>query len=307
MGKYGIKFFEEDWKKKGIYTVVARLNKKQYAENIRKEVAQATTIAMDMINNLESGVSITSLSNYIKAIKTITPYLDQYPKRITEGKEEQIYPLLLRLFRDNNDRIDIKVQPDKPVIRALLDENVNLLINTRDIKNNKPIPNVPIVVAWGDQSEEAKVISNAKGKATYVLDRHWVVKKNQVLTLKVDYESIMIPEVEPMVDYTPITKELNIDVVGPKIFLSSDITNMGNNITGSALPAAVKKHFIDYFSSEFVSRRNQAELELKMEVTTFEKTKRMNENYPHVIYGNGIIELIDISNGDQILSNNIKS
>ena len=33
----------------------------------------------------------------------------------------------------------------------------------------------------------------------------------------------------------------------------------------------------------------------------------MNEDYPHVIYGNGIVELIDISNGDQILSNNIKS
>jgi hypothetical protein len=117
----------------------------------------------------------------------------------------------------------------------------------------------------------------------------------------------MIPEVESMVDFTPTTKELNVDVVGPKIFLSSDIKNMGNNITDSALPAAVKKHFIDYFSSEFVSRRNQAELELKLEVTTFEKTKRMNEDYPHVIYGNGIVELIDISNGDQILSNNIKS
>jgi hypothetical protein len=188
-----------------------------------------------------------------------------------------------------------------------LDENVSLSITVVDNHNNNPIPNVPIAVNWKGQTESFKVITNEKGKATFVLDRHWVVEKNQVLTLEIDYESIMIPEVESMVDFTPTTKELNVDVVGPKIFLSSDIKNMGNNITDSALPAAVKKHFIDYFSSEFVSRRNQAELELKLEVTTFEKTKRMNEDYPHVIYGNGIVELIDISNGDQILSNNIKS
>ena len=203
--------------------------------------------------------------------------------------------------------MEIAVKPDKPIIRAFLDENVSLSITVLDNHNNNPIPNVPITVTWKGKTESSKVITNEKGKATFVLDRHWVVEKNQVLTLEIDYESIMIPEVEPMVIFTPTTKELNVDVVGPKIFLSCLIKNMGNYITDSALPAAVKKHFIDYFSSEFVSRRNQAELELKLEVTTFEKTKRMNEDYPHVIYGNGIVELIDISNGDQILSNNIKS
>ena len=299
--------YVDEFKKKGNYHVVARLNKQMYYEKIRKEVEQASTIAMDLINNLEAGPSIISLSNYLKAVKAINPYLDQYPKGLYKGVNEQIYPLLLRLFRENNGRMKIAVKPDKPIIRAFLDENVSLSITVVDNHNNNPIPNVPIAVNWKGKTESFKVITNEKGKATFVLDRHWVVEKNQVLTLGINYESIMIPEVEPMVDFTPTTKELNVDVIGPKIFLSSEIKNMGNNITDSALPAAVKKHFIDYFSSEFVSRRNQAELELKMEVTTFEKTKRMDEGYPHVIYGNGIIELIDISTGDQILSNNIKS
>ena len=299
--------YVDEFKKKGNYHVVARLNKQMYYEKIRKEVEQASTIAMDLINNLEPGPSIISLSNYLKAVKAINPYLDQYPKGLYKGVNEQIYPLLLRLFRENNDRMDIAVKPEKPIIRAFLDENVSLSITVVDNRNNNPIPNVPIAVNWKGQTESSTVITNEKGKATFVLDRHWVVEKNQVLTLEVNYESIMIPEVEPMVDFTPATKELNVDVVGPKIFLSSDIKNMGNNITDSALPAAVKKHFIDYFSSEFVSRRNKAELELKLSVTTFEKTKRMNEDFPHIIYGNGVVELIDISNGDQILSNNIKS
>ena len=299
--------YVDEFKKKGNYHVVARLNKQMYYEKIRKEVEQASTIAMDLINNLEPGPSIISLSNYLKAVKAINPYLDQYPKGTYKGRNEQIYPLLLRLFRENNDRMDIAVKPEKPIIRAFLDENVSLSITVVDNRNNNPIPNVPIAVNWKGQTESSTVITNEKGKATFVLDRHWVVEKNQVLTLEVNYESIMIPEVEPMVDFTPATKELNVDVVGPKIFLSSDIKNMGNNITDSALPAAVKKHFIDYFSSEFVSRRNKAELELKLSVTTFEKTKRMNEDFPHIIYGNGVVELIDISNGDQILSNNIKS
>jgi len=299
--------YVDEFKKKGNYHVVARLNKQMYYEKIRKEVEQASTIAMDLINNLEPGPSIISLSNYLKAVKAINPYLDQYPKGLYKGVNEQIYPLLLRLFRENNDRMDIAVKPEKPIIRAFLDENVSLSITVVDNRNNNPIPNVPIAVNWKGQTESSTVITNEKGKATFVLDRHWVVEKNQVLTLEVNYESIMIPEVEPLVDFTPTTKELNVDVVGPKIFLSSDIKNMGNNITDSALPAAVKKHFIDYFSSEFVSRRNKAELELKLSVTTFEKTKRMNEDFPHIIYGNGVVELIDISNGDQILSNNIKS
>ena len=299
--------YVDEFKKKGNYHVVARLNKQMYYEKIRKEVEQASTIAMDLINNLEPGPSIISLSNYLKAVKAINPYLDQYPKGLYKGVNEQIYPLLLRLFRENNDRMDIAVKPENPIIRAFLDENVSLSITVVDNRNNNPIPNVPIAVNWKGQTESSTVITNEKGKATFVLDRHWVVEKNQVLTLEVNYESIMIPEVEPLVDFTPTTKELNVDVVGPKIFLSSDIKNMGNNITDSALPAAVKKHFIDYFSSEFVSRRNKAELELKLSVTTFEKTKRMNEDFPHIIYGNGVVELIDISNGDQILSNNIKS
>ena len=63
------------------------------------------------------------------------------------------------------------------------------------------------------KSVNTMVLTNKKGKATFVLDRHWVVEKNQVLTLEIDYESIMIPEVEPMVVFTPITKELNVDVI----------------------------------------------------------------------------------------------
>ena len=299
--------FVDNHQTKNTYYVYARLNKQKYFERIRKEIAEAAGIALDLINQSEIGPSITSQSNYLQALKEINPYLDQFPIVSYQGRDEQIYPLLLRLFRENNDRMEIVVKPESPTIKAFLDENVSLSITVVDNRNNNPIPNVPIAVNWKGRTESSTVITNEKGKATFVLDRHWVVEKNQVLTLEVNYENIMIPEVEPMIDFTPTTKELNVDVVGPKIFLSSDIKNMGNNITDSALPAAVKKHFIDYFSSEFVSRRNLAELELKLSVTTFEKTKRMNEDFPHIIYGNGVVELIDISNGDQILSNNIKS
>ena len=299
--------FVDNHQTKNTYYVYARLNKQKYFERIRKEIAEAAGIALDLINKSEIGPSITSQSNYLQALKEINPYLDQFPIVSYQGRDEQIYPLLLRLFRENNDRMEIVVKPESPIIKAFLDENVSLSITVVDNRNNNPIPNVPIAVRWKGQTESAKVITSEYGKATFVLDRHWVVEKYQVLTLEIDYESIMIPEVEPMVDFTPITKELNVDVVGPKIFLSSDIKNMGNNIMDSALPAAVKNHFIGYFSSEFVSRRNLAELELKLSVTTFEKTKRMNEDFPHIIYGNGVVELIDISNGDQILSNNIKS
>ena len=299
--------YAKEWKKKGIYTVVARLNKQQYWENIRKEVDQAKTIAMDMVSNSGSKVSMESLSNYAKAIEAINPYIDQYPKSIYDGNEEQVYPLLVRLLRDHNDRIDITVQPDKPVIRALLDENVKLSISTIDNKTKQSISNIPIVVTWGKESLDAKVITNTKGKATYVLDRHWAATKNQVLTLQVDYKDIMKPDIEAMLDISPRKKEINVNVVGPKIYISSNIKNLDTKITDSALPSAVKKHFIDFYSSEFVSKRSQADIELKLKVKTFEKTKRMSSDYPHIIYCDGVLELIDLANGDQILSNNITS
>ena len=52
---------------------------------------------------------------------------------------------------------------------------------------------------------------------------------------------------------------------------------------------------------------NFADLELRLLVSTFEKSKRINEDYPYVIYANGQIEIINITTGEEILSNNIKS
>jgi len=110
-----------------------------------------------------------------------------------------------------------------------------------------------------------------------------------------------------LIDYNTPVKEVNVDVVGPKIFFSYDISNLDEKVAVPNLPAAVKKHFINNFSSEFVAKRNFADLELKLIVSIIEKSERINENYPHMIYANGRIEIVNIATGETILSNNIKT
>ena len=133
------------------------------------------------------------------------------------------------------------------------------------------------------------------------------MEKNQILSFQVNYDAFMDPEVEPLIDYNTPVKEVNVDVVGPKIFFTYEISNLGEKVTVSDLPVAVKKHFINNFSSEFVAKSNFADLELKLIVSTIEKSKRINENYPHMIYANGQIEIINIATRETILSNNIKT
>ena len=289
------------------YYVLARLNKQQYFERLKKETDEATLIAQDLIIKSENGPSIGSLSNYVKAIKAISPYLDQFPVVSYQGRDQKIYPLLLRLFREYNDRFEIVVSPEKPSIKALIDENVSLSILVIDNRKNSPISNVSIDVRWVGGTESFRIVTNENGNATFVLDRHWTVEKNQILSFQVNYDAFMDPEVEPLIDYNTPVKEVNVDVVGPKIFFTYEISNLGEKVTVSNLPVAVKKHFINNFSSEFVAKSNFADLELKLIVSTIEKSKRINENYPHMIYANGQIEIINIKTGEEILSNNIKT
>ena len=289
------------------YYVLARLNKQQYFERLKKETDEATLIAQDLIIKSENGPSIGSLSNYVKAIKAISPFLDQFPVVSYQGSDQKIYPLLLRLFRGYNDRYEIVVSPENPSIKALIDENVSLSILVIDNRKNSPISNVSIDVRWVGGTESFRIVTNENGNATFVLDRHWAVEKNQILSFQVNYDAFMDPEVEPLIDYNTPVKEVNVDVVGPKIFFTYEISNLGEKVTVSNLPVAVKKHFINNFSSEFVAKSNFADLELKLIVSTIEKSKRINENYPHMIYANGQIEIINIKTGEEILSNNIKT
>jgi|ETNmetMinimDraft_2_1059921.scaffolds.fasta_scaffold11191_2 hypothetical protein len=289
------------------YYVLARLNKQQYFERLKKETDEATLIAQDLIIKSENGPSIGSLSNYVKAIKAISPFLDQFPVVSYQGSDQKIYPLLLRLFRGYNDRYEINVSPARPSIKALIDENVPLFITVKNNHDNSAIADVPIDVRWVGGTESFRIVTNENGNATFVLDRHWAVDKNQILSFHMNYDAFMDPEVEPLIDYNTPVKEVNVDVVGPKIFFSYDISNLDEKVAVPNLPAAVKKHFINNFSSEFVAKRNFADLELKLIVSIIEKSERINENYPHMIYANGRIEIVNIATGETILSNNIKT
>ena len=299
--------FIDEMKKTGYYHVVARLNKQQYYARLNKQTDEAKRIALDLILISEQGPSIQTLSNYVSALKAISPYLDKYPEVSYQNRNQKLYPLLLRLFRDYNDRFEIVVSPEKPLIKALIDENVSIFITVTDKRDNSPISDVPIDVGWVGGDESFRIVTNQMGEAKFELDRHWVVDKNQALSFNVSYASFMDSEIELLVGSNPPSKEVNVDVIGPKIFLSQKIINLGNKIVDTSLPSAVKRHFIENYSSEFVSKSKYADLELRLVVSTIEKSKRMNENYPYMIYANGRIEIINIATGEEIFTINLKS
>ena len=94
-------------------------------------------------------------------------------------------------------------------------------------------------------------------------------------------------------------------VLGPKIFLSATVNNLGKVIDHKDLSATIKKYFVDLSSAEFVKSRSKADLELKYYINTEERSERLNNNYPIFVYATGSLSIIRIENNEEIYSINL--
>ena len=299
-----IEYFDEN-KKKGIYYISARLNKERYFNIIRKQVEQASAISLNHIKSASENELMGALSHYLQALESINPFLDQYPEVNYQSQQKELYPLLVDLINTSNSNINISMINEDVSIKSIADDSKVLKIKCIDKSNGKPLAGIPIEIFWDMEDQNSSIITNSDGIANYEIKRIWSAAKNQVIKFQINYDDLYLKTLEQILRLDPKVFETNINIEGPKIFLSATVQNLGKVIDHKGLSATIKKYFVDLSSAEFVKNRPKADLELKYYINTEEKSKRLNNKYPFFVYATGSLSIIRIENNEEIYSINL--
>ena len=299
-----IEYFDEN-KKKGIYYISARLNKERYFNIIRKQVEQASAISLNHIKSASENELMGALSHYLQALESINPFLDQYPEVNYQSQQKELYPLLVDLINTSNSNINISMINEDVSIKSIVDDSKVLKIKCIDKSNGKPLAGIPIEIFWDMEDQNSSIITNSDGIANYEIKRIWSAAKNQVIKFQINYDDLYLKTLEQILRLDPKVFETNINIEGPKIFLSATVQNLGKVIDHKGLSATIKKYFVDLSSAEFVKNRPKADLELKYYINTEEKSKRLNNKYPFFVYATGSLSIIRIENNEEIYSINL--
>jgi hypothetical protein len=299
-----IEYFNEN-KKKGVYYISARLNKEKYFDKIRKQVEQASAISLNHIKTASENELMEALSHYLQALESIEPFLDQYPEVNYQSQQKELYPLLVDLINTSNNNINISMINKDVSIKSIVDDSKILKIKCIDKSTGKPLSGIPIKIFWDMEDQNSSIITNSEGVANYEIKRIWSAAKNQIIKFQINYDDLYLKTVEHILRLDPKVFETNINIEGPKIFLSATVNNLGKVIDHKDLSATIKKYFVDLSSAEFVKSRSKADLELKYYINTEERSKRLNDNYPIFVYATGSLSIIRIENNEEIYSINL--
>ena len=299
-----IEYFDEN-KKKSIYYISARLNKEKYFDKIRKQVEQASAISLNHIKSASENELMEALSHYLQALESIKPFLDQYPEVIYQSQQKELYPLLVDLINTSNNNINISMINGDVSIKSIVDDSKIVKIKCIDKSNGNPLAGIPIEIFWDMEDQNSSIITNSEGIANYEIKRIWSAAKNQVIKFQINYDDLYLKTLEKILRLDPKVFETNINIEGPKIFLSATVNNLGKVIDHKDLSATIKKYFVDLSSAEFVKSRSKADLELKYYINTEERSKRLNNKYPFFVYATGSLSIIRIENNEEIYSINL--
>ena len=292
-------------KKKGIYYISARLNKEKYFNKIRKQVEQASAISLNHIKSASENELMEALSHYLQALESINPFLDQYPEVNYQSQQKELYPLLVDLINTSNNNISISMINEDVSIKSIVDDSKILKIKCIDKSNGNPLAGIPIKIFWDMENQNSSIITNSDGIANYEIKRIWSAAKNQVIKFQINYDVLYLKTLEQIIRLDPKVFETNINIEGPKIFLSATVQNLGKVIDHKDLSATIKKYFVDLSSAEFVRSRSKADLELKYYINTEERSKRLNNKYPFFVYATGSLSIIRLENNEEIYSINL--
>ena len=84
------------------------------------------------------------------------------------------------------------------------------------------------------------------------------------------------------------------------------MVNLDKKVKNSPIIASLKECFEDNYSSTFVSSKSNADLILRLNVSTEERAARLGDNYPYFIYATGSVKLKNRSTGEEILNSTFK-
>ena len=289
--------------------VLARLDKNQYFDKIKRKKDEAKQKAEGLINKSINQMTSNSLSNISLAMESIHPYVDLFPKiddPYTNGKRENIMVIAEKMIRKYNDDIELSFTPSKVSAKAFVDNGKKVVIVANSKSKSSNVANLRLLIRLNDDATNDFIILDKSGKAVYQLSRLEAPSGNHSLIFSLDYQSMMSKKALELVSVIPREYSLDISIEAPKIYFDGNVSNLGKKVKNSPIYSSLKECLEDNYSSVFVNSKMKADILLNLEVMTEERAARLGENFPYFVYSVGSISMKNQKTKEEILNSRFK-
>ena len=289
--------------------VLARLDKNQYFDKIKRKKDEAKQKAEGLINKSIHQMTSNSLSNISLAMESIQPYVDLFPKiddPYTNGKRENVMVITEKMIRKYNDDLELSFTPSKLSAKAFVDNGKKVTIVAKSKSKSVNVASLRLSIRLNDNLTNDFIILDRNGKAEYQLHKLEAPSGNHSLIFSLDYQSMMSKKALELVSVIPREYSLDISLEAPKIYFDGNVSNLGKKVKNSPIYSSLKECLEDNYSSVFVTSKSKADILLNLEVITEERAARLGENFPYFVYSVGSISMKNQKTKEEILNSRFK-
>ena len=282
----------------GIYYYV-RLNKERYKISVQRLRLNAVETAMNFIDKADKVLSAESFELIQKAWIEILPFNDEPISVTFNGEEWYLYALIKDRIYSYLNRLNVKIELDKQVLKTFIDKRNYLTINVYD-NMKKGIAGIPIKLNL--PNETLTLYTNNNGALN-----HSMIVNSQTGVFEVLYG---VDVVILLKDFKLGDNALDIrSKIGSESFevVPSKATIVSNEINhGMILEKPILEPFVEeYFSGVLEFGDNPPEIKILIDSNTIKKSKRMGNNFPYFSFGNTNLKFVNTKNNVQIFSTQI--
>lgn len=296
------------WENDNEYWVYYRLSKAKHAQIKKERIAKALNIGKDFFARAKEN---HDKNNYheafvlsIKALESVSKYLDQPLKTSIDGKEVYFATEVMSYTQEMVG--EIRIAAGKKVLSVLLGDLVSEEDAFFDVRSDKGVPlsQIPLKCEYKAVFfKNYNVQTNEQGKAGIPIGKMKQSKEEQFITAKLDFEELAFNQTKDkivlkLLNYIPAkTGQIKLNVRAPKVYVISNEKEFGRRVNPIITPTA--KQVLTSRGLTVVTKKSDADL--IMVITS--NTKMIGSNggtYQVELKGN--VEVKKVGSGEVVFS-----
>lgn len=276
----------DSWENENTYFVFYQLSKAKHkqlkAKRIKLALERSKKMFLAAVSLKETGNYKQALVNEIQAFEVLNPFLDQDLNTEIDGKQVNLAVHIVHTIKKLEN--DVKITPSFTEKKLKVGQSISAkeLFATISDQQGKMLSNMPVLFKYKAVSTKKKtVISNEDGIAYYQLNKVKSNKSHQVITIAIDFESIIKDAtqnrlIRKIINYQQTGKvQINLHVKSPSVFIKgAELFNKEPSET-STLAFTIQRALID---NKFNISPDAAGADLILEYNLNSRTVRENEN-----------------------------
>jgi len=284
--------------KSGIY-FYARLNKSKYQTAMARLRENAKVTIINYLKNAENEFGLQSFKIIQKAWKEIIPFTDEPIIVNIDGNDLNLYSLIKEKINKFDKRLILKGKLKKELMKTFIDRNNSISIEVRDANTNKLLPGVPINISIFDN--EQVIYSDEKGIVRKDIKPIFNPGSFEI-KFQLDKESIWGRDNQGL-EFDPSLNSISVNVLPANGSIISSEKNIGK---------LMEQNIIEPFLKKMLNTRLEyvdvnPDLLIRIESDTKERSKRISDRFPYLIFGKAIITFTEISNDKEFFSTQVSN